>query len=157
MNGRAPRPIAERILASVVTTTSGCWEWQKVRQAGYGRIWVGSRSDGTRRPALAHRAAYEAFVGPIPDGLVLDHLCRNPPCCNPEHLEAVPQRTNVLRGVAPPAVQAKQTHCKRGHAFTPENTYINKGKRYCRICHGSRPTSTARLRPRATPAATGTT
>jgi hypothetical protein len=131
-------PLADRIRARIVVTSAGCWEWQGCRDGnGYGRISVGSRADGTRRTTYAHRVAYGAFVAPVPDDLVLDHLCRNPPCCNPEHLEAVTTRENtVVRGVGGVADQARQTHCKRDHPFDAENTYRDRhGKRYCRACH----------------------
>lgn len=133
------RPVADRIRERVIVTDAGCWEWQGSRNAdGYGRIWTGSKADGSGRNAHVHREAYEALVGPIPDGLVLDHLCRNPPCCNPAHLEPVTSRENTIaRGVGGAADQARQTHCKRGHEFTPENTQRDRhGKRYCRTCRG---------------------
>lgn len=131
-------PVGERIRASVTIDERGCWVWQKSTLAGgYGQIWVGSRTDGTRRRQVAHRASYEAFVGPVPDGLFLDHLCRNRACVNPDHLEPVSTQTNIRRGVAPPAINAAKTHCKRGHEFTLENTYMNQGKRYCRQCRAA--------------------
>lgn len=118
-----------------VDASTGCWNWQLFKNDGYGRMWVGSRSDGTRRFDRAHRVAYRELVGPIPEGLELDHLCRNPSCVNPEHLEPVTSRTNLLRSEAPSAHQARQTHCKRGHEFTAENTYVDKKrKRYCIEC-----------------------
>jgi hypothetical protein len=93
-----------------------CWEWGGERnENGYGRTHRGGRYIG------AHRAVYELLVGPIPEGLVLDHLCRNPPCVNPAHLEPVTNKTNILRGVGVGAVNAQKTHCIRGHEFTPEN------------------------------------
>jgi hypothetical protein len=83
----------------------------------------------------AHRLFYEQLVGPIPDGLQLDHLCRVRHCVNPDHLEPVTQTANVLRGIGPTAVNAGKTHCVHGHPFTPDNTYINKqGNRHCRAC-----------------------
>ena len=85
----------------------------------------------------AHRLAYENIAGPIPYGLTLDHLCRNPTCVNPWHLEAVSQRENVLRGNSPMARQARQTRCKRGHDFTESNTWRKPSRpnhRECRIC-----------------------
>jgi hypothetical protein len=137
MRGRKPRPISERIAESIaVDAGSGCWVWQKAVSAdGYGRISVGSRADGTRANGYAHRVSYELTRGPIPNGLHLDHLCRNPPCVNPDHLEPVSTRENTIaRGVGPVAQQSRQTHCKRGHEFTDANTYRNGGKRFCRQC-----------------------
>ena len=76
-----------------VAKSDGCWQWTGTRnEAGYGQIGVEGRT------MYAHRFAYEAFVGPIPDGLVVDHLCGDPSCVNPQHLEVVPQATNVRRG-----------------------------------------------------------
>lgn len=84
----------------------------------------------------AHRYAYETLgPGPIPDGLVLDHLCRNRACCNPAHLEAVPQRTNVLRApTAQATINAAKQACVRGHPYTADNTYPFQGKRLCKAC-----------------------
>ena len=82
----------------------------------------------------AHRVMYELFVGPIPEKLQLDHLCRNRPCFNPKHLEPVTARENLLRGETHAAINASKTHCKRGHAFTPENTIDCGNGRGCREC-----------------------
>jgi hypothetical protein len=97
-----------------VAVNSGCWEWQG---------WLNGDGYGTHRKQPAHRFSYELHIGPIPDGLVIDHLCRNPRCVNPEHLEAVTTRINTMRGVSPGAKAARTNRCKRGHEFTPENTY----------------------------------
>jgi hypothetical protein len=109
-----------------------CWEWQGARSRGYGWFRVG---DGAQ-PTGAHRIAYELYVGPIPDGLYIDHLCRNRGCVNPAHMEPVPNRVNILRGEGITAEQARQTHCKRDHEFTAENTYRipSTGSRVCRTC-----------------------
>ncbi|MFY9341090.1 MAG: HNH endonuclease signature motif containing protein [Planctomycetota bacterium] len=98
-----------------------CWLWQKsVQSAGYGAYGVRSKV------RLAHRIAFELANGPIPSGKVLDHLCRNPRCVRPDHLEVVDQRTNMLRGVGPQARARRTGKCKRGHEFT-------SGKP-CRVC-----------------------
>lgn len=138
--GRYPTPVLERLRAAYVEDEeTGCWVWQlSTNGRGYGRLWIGSRVDGTRRHVNAHRFAYELMVGPVPDGLHLDHLCRNRSCINPDHLEPVTQRENVLRGDAPAAHQARQVECKAGHPLSGDNLYVNKGKRYCRECNKRR-------------------
>jgi hypothetical protein len=130
----------ERFMAKVQKAITGCWEWTACcNQKGYGLFRLGSRKFGTRQFILAHRFAYRHFVGPIPDGLTLDHLCRNRACVNPEHLEPVLHRVNVLRGIGPSAQNARKMHCLRGHEYNAENTYTNsQGKRACRICKRSR-------------------
>jgi hypothetical protein len=114
---------------SIPEPNSGCWLWELATyESGYGALAVGARQ------GHAHRFAYEAVFGPVPSGLVLDHLCRTRCCCNPHHLEAVTQSINLLRS---PLMDRKShlTHCKRGHAFTPENTRIRSdGSRACRAC-----------------------
>jgi hypothetical protein len=84
---------------------------------------------------MAHRAAYELAHGPVPPGMVLDHRCRERTCINPAHLEPVPNRENVLRGVGPSAVNARKTACKRGHPLAGPNLYrMPDGRRQCRAC-----------------------
>lgn len=111
----------------------GCWEWtasRNIKRGGYGQIKMGGR---VRK---AHQVVYELLVGPIPAGTVLDHLCRTPACVRPDHLEPVSTRTNVLRGVAPSAIHAQQTHCVRGHELdeTGIARYQSYGKGRGRIC-----------------------
>jgi hypothetical protein len=111
----------------------GCWLWQGSKnKQGYGQMWLAGRHMG------AHRAAYILFVGPIPEGLFIDHLCGVPACVNPRHLEPVTNRENLLRGPGPAGRHARQTHCKRGHEFTLANTRISKrGERICRACRAA--------------------
>lgn len=130
---------------------NGCWAWTGADGGrGYGSIR--RRASETHHAATkAHRAVYEVLVGPIPEGLTLDHLChtRNPDCpggftcphrrcVNPAHLEPVTGRENQLRSAnAPSAINARKTHCKRGHEFTPDNIYrqpAKPNKRYCVAC-----------------------
>ncbi len=110
-----------------------CWQWMgSLACEGYGRI----RADG--RDIFVHRWSFEHFVGPIPEGMQVDHLCRNRGCVNPHHLEIVDLVENVMRGESPQAVNARKTHCIRGHEFTPENTYVDAKGRSCRACRRER-------------------
>ncbi len=124
-------PLAERFWAKV-EKSDGCWTWTGANYIGYGQISEGGR-DG--RLLKAHRVAYELLVGPIPDGLDLDHLCRNPSCVNPAHLEPVTHRENLRRGMGLVGINARATHCKNGHPFDEANTYHpRRGGRDCRRC-----------------------
>jgi len=137
-SGRKPRLTRERFESKVILAESGCWEWSGAhfQATGYAIFNLPSESDGRWRPRTAHRVSYELFVGSIPDGLVIDHLCHNRGCVNPAHLEAVTQQVNVLRGEAPSATSARTNICLKGHELTPENTYTKPGtnRRQCRIC-----------------------
>lgn len=124
------KTVSERFTRYVkVDAETGCWVWTGAKQKdGYGTI-----SDNGRRPA--HRVSYERFVGPLIKGLTIDHLCRNRLCVNPDHLEQVTFKENVLRGVGPTAVNARKTHCIRGHELTKENILPNAKGRVCRQCN----------------------
>lgn len=124
------RDITDRFLDKVTDGPGGCWQWTAhIKPNGYGQFKVNGR------PQYAHRVAYEALRGPIGHGLVIDHLCRNRACVNPDHLEPVTHRTNILRGVGVAAVRSRMTHCARGHAFDAANTYLARNNtRHCRVC-----------------------
>jgi hypothetical protein len=113
-----------------VDASGDCWEWTGSHTSrGYGQIWTGARTE------VSHRVVWEMLVGPIPDGLQIDHLCRNRSCVNPDHLEPVEPRENYLRGFGPAARHARQTHCGWGHEFTDDNTFWYRGSRLCRACN----------------------
>lgn len=122
----------ERFIEKTEALDNGCIEWTAyVGENGYGRFYV----DG--RGALAHRWSYQFHVGPIPDGLVIDHLCRNTRCVNPDHLEPVTNAENVLRGMGPLAAAARGqavTHCPDGHPYDEANTYVGGHGRTCLTC-----------------------
>ncbi len=114
---------------------SGCWLWTaSLQTGGYGNFIVHKHS------IRAHKWSYEYYKGPVPKGLQIDHLCRVRHCVNPDHLEAVPARTNVLRSNSPAARNAQKTHCPKGHPYEGENLIIAKRKdgRLKRICHECR-------------------
>lgn len=135
----------ESRLEAWVDKSGECWEWGGYRnEDGYGQIKVEGRMQG------AHRVVYEHEIGPIPEGLELDHLCKNRACVNPAHLEPVTGRVNILRGEGFGAVNARKTYCIHGHPFDKANTHIDsRGRRNCRACHRER---MRRKRERATKA-----
>ena len=124
--------ILERIEIRPDTT---CWNWTgAIHIKGYGQF---------RRRGInwrAHRLVYEWFVGLIPEGMTLDHLCRNKRCVNPDHLEVTTNEENTRRSWK---FRVRPTHCHNGHPFDEENTYLNSGRRHCRACRSA---TTARTR-----------
>ncbi len=139
----------DRFLELVEVQPNGCWEWKgSLTTEGYGQF------GDEFRVYASHRWAYENYIGPIPEGLVLDHTCHKRETCdggntcvhrrcvNPEHLEPVTTQENHRRGwgrigrgcAANGAKQKAKTHCPQGHEYTPENTYVKNGRRHCRIC-----------------------
>lgn len=124
---------------SKVEKTENCWNWIGARmKSGYGEITL--TSPNGKFVLYAHRLSYMLYVdGYIPDGMTIDHLCRNRSCINPMHLEVVTPEENKRRGESPLAKFARQTHCLYGHVLDEVNTYINRlGHRYCRKCNARR-------------------
>jgi hypothetical protein len=120
------RYVRDRVVLEDRGHTSPCWVWQlSLKRDGY----AFGKPPGYRTMVRIARAAYEAFVGPIPEGMEIDHLCRQPSCCNPDHLESVTRAENMARRVA------SKTTCRRGHPFEGDNLYVTPvGVRTCRTC-----------------------
>jgi HNH endonuclease len=113
-----------------VDASGPCWTWTGGRTAnGYGRFGITASNQ-----ELAHRFAWIILVGPIPEGLQLDHLCRVRLCVNPDHLEPVTPQENWLRSHTPVGRVSPLGECRRGHPFDEENTYLYKGVRSCKTC-----------------------
>ena len=113
-----------------VDSISGCWNWMGSKFAsGYAQFKL-THTKNVR----AHRFAYEVNKGKVPKDFVLDHLCRNRKCVNPDHLEIVTQKENMIRGNSPPSLNSKKTHCSKNHPLSGDNLYFHNNKRYCKIC-----------------------
>ncbi|HET6917593.1 MAG TPA: HNH endonuclease signature motif containing protein [Acidimicrobiales bacterium] len=126
MDERVPFRIWRRIDAS-----TDCWVYRgRLNTQGYGD----ATSAKAERRVLVHRFVYELLRGPIPNGLDLDHLCRVRACCNPDHLEPVTHRVNMLRGEAPTSINARKTHCDYGHPLSGDNLNLVPNGRQCRTC-----------------------
>lgn len=120
----------QRFMSFVEKPDDGCWYWTGNKCRGYGQFKYRGKSK------RAHRWIYEHYNGKIPNGLTIDHKCKNTSCVNPEHLRLVTAIENVMMGNAAPAQNARKTHCKNGHKLEHPNLVGNKpNRRRCRICH----------------------
>lgn len=128
----------KRIFTKIsVDKTSGCWNWNGARDyGGYGQGFYRGRKE------RVHRLIYAFYKGAIPRGkkMTLDHLCRNTSCCNPEHLELVAMKVNIIRGNGITAMNARKTHCKYGHELPPYNINVTtkRARAFCRVCDSIR-------------------
>lgn len=136
-----------------IDASGDCWEWTRaVDKGGYGVFGYLHTTDTTRNGRV-HRIVWNILVGPIPQGLVMDHLCRNHRCCNPDHLEPVTDAVNLSRSLATyQAIRRQMLACGKGHPFDEANTYVDVRPngvitRQCRKCHNNHEKArTARLR-----------
>lgn len=126
------RPAVDRFAEKIALTDSGCIEWIAGTQGqGYGSFMKRRNSRAEHGKIAAHRWSYEYHIGPIPEGLHIDHLCRNRLCVNPDHLEPVTAAVNVARSLG----NNSKTHCPANHPYNDSNTYLTpRGHRQCRTC-----------------------
>jgi len=121
----------KRLMPKVRIDPSGCWIWiGYLNRKGYGVLRFDGRNQG------AHRVSYQLLRGPIPAGMTIDHLCRTTSCVNPDHLEPVSGKENTLRGFGFAAINARKTHCDKGHPYSGHNLIVRKNGlgRFCRTC-----------------------
>ncbi len=136
LSSSLPRTALQRFFEKVVFSSGGCWLWTGAKNKPLEQIdqaYGSFRVDG--KTVLPHRWLYETCVGPIPDGLQLDHLCRTRLCTNFDHVEPVTHRENCLRGFGASGINARKTHCPQGHPYDATNTIRYKTRRICRTCY----------------------
>lgn len=145
------KSMKDRIQRNITEDADGCWIWQrKIQTAGYGQINL--QINGRPVTRLAHRVSYEAFVGPIPTGLWIDHLCRVRSCVNPAHLEPVTPQQNVWRSPIHAAHSRSRGECPKGHVLAQVGTYKIRGYDVCKPCNRA---STAKYRAKKAAAKAG--
>ena len=125
---QTPLDVVDRRFWIRVQPLGACWVWTGAKVWGYGVIGFNGKQ------WKAHRYAYTRVVGPIPEGLELDHLCRTRSCVRPDHMEPVTHAENMRRADTPLSRNARKTHCFRGHPFDQENTRVRRGSRICLTC-----------------------
>ena len=126
----APRPVWDRTIEKI-DASGDCWVWTGSRGShGYGQVSIGNR------PALAHRVVWGLLVGPIPNGMQVDHLCRVRHCVNPDHLQIVTQAENIRRGASKAMIASLSRRCKRGHSLAamPATWNATDRKSWCPTC-----------------------
>lgn len=157
MSRRGDRqPFLERVMKFITAADSGCWEWTGYLEKGYGVTHYYENGAEKHKYMGAHRAMYLELRGPIPHGLYIDHLCRNPACVNPMHLEPVTMVENFRRSpLTLMVINSKKTHCPAGHKYSQENLcsyFLRRGARRCKICDNARRRKLHKLeQTRATP------
>lgn len=129
MKARNDEPLIDRILRRIKKLPDGCWEWTGSLSYGYGILTY------KRKRMRVHICTFNHFVGPVPVRSELDHLCKNKRCCNPDHLEPVSHRVNILRSDHPNVVLMHRGVCKRGHAIAGDNALpTSDGRIRCKKC-----------------------
>jgi len=120
----------ERFLSNISTNNGGCWVWNGfINNYGYGEFGISGKR------YRAHRVSFSLFSGELVNGMVIDHICKNKACVNPDHLRQVTQKFNCLdNSSSPPAINSVKTHCKYGHELTDDNVYKHSSGRYCLTC-----------------------
>lgn len=142
--GAPTKTFADHVARLNMSDPDACWPWPGSDDGqGYGQLKSNNKN------YRAHKYFYEHLVGPVPDGMVLDHTCHDPSvcglgntcphrkCCNPKHLNPTTNKRNILRGGGEAARNAAKTHCTKGHEFTPENTYSQRNGKGCRTCRNA--------------------
>jgi hypothetical protein len=129
------RSVRERFDAGwIPEPNSGCWLWTGYLDRGYGHL-LAWRKDGSQGMRAAYKVGYEEYIGPVSDGLELDHKCRVRSCVNPWHLEPVTHAENIRRGRWQPAVNVRKTQCDRGHPYADDTMTNYGGHRKCMTCN----------------------